>query len=51
MPKPRHDRTGRSFTTISVDLDTYEKLAEMAREEERSISWIVKRLVRDHGAA
>jgi predicted CopG family antitoxin len=43
----KQDRSGRSFTSISVDIDTYTKLAEIARKEERSVSWVVKRLVRD----
>jgi len=43
------DRSGRRFTSISVDMDTYEKLCEIARKEERSISWIVKRITRDYG--
>jgi predicted CopG family antitoxin len=44
----RTDRTGRSFTTVSVDIDTYNKLEEIAQKEERSISWVVKRLTREY---
>lgn len=46
--RTRKDRTGRSFTSISVDIDTYEKLCEIAQKEERSVSWVVKRLAREH---
>ena len=44
----RQDRTGRSFTTISIDIETYTKLNEIAQKEERSMSWVVKRLVREY---
>lgn len=44
----RNDKTGRNFTSISIDIDTYEKLCEIAQKEERSISFVVKRLARNY---
>ena len=46
--KFRQDKTGRTFTNISVDIDTYQSLVSIAQMEERSIAWIVKRLVRSY---
>jgi len=46
--KFRQDKTGRTFTNISVDIDTYQSLVSIAQKEERSIAWIVKRLVRNY---
>jgi len=37
-----------TFRTVSVDIETYKKLDEIARKEERSISWVVRRMVREY---
>jgi hypothetical protein len=44
----RTDKTGRNFTSISIDIDTYEKLCEIAQKEERSVSFVVKRLAKNY---
>jgi len=49
--RDRVDRTGQTFRSVSVDLDSYLKLAEIARNEERSISWVIKRMVRGYEPA
>ena len=34
-------------TSITLERETFEKLKEMARREERSVSYILNRLIRD----
>lgn len=40
------DRTGRRFTTVSIDAATYRHVDEIAQREERSMSWVLRRAVR-----
>ena len=44
----KQDRMGRSFTSISIDTDTFAKLDEIAQKEERSRSWVMRRIVREY---